>query len=563
MSLVLAASVGVTVGAILGLSYLLRASSIEARTLAAVGRAKSQGAFEFLGLVLKVQGGMQKMLSEKDPDVIESLMHQNEALAKEAKAKIQDIAEGDSNVAASFDKLVQANDEVKDLLLHAHNAESHQAIIEKSNPAFEALLLALSQQQNKVGQSLDDRAARAYTHSFRSAIIVYLLVGLCVLLLSAYGFALVRAVSRALQRAILMVQDIAQGEGDLTKRLQVESRDELGELARWFNSFLDKLHSVVSQVAMSAERLASASEEIAATTASMATSAESQKDQVHQVATAMQEMSATVHGVSENSTQAAVSARQAADTACQGGAIVEDSVTRMRAIADSVRETGQKVQELGKRSDQIGRIVNVIDDIADQTNLLALNAAIEAARAGEQGRGFAVVADEVRKLAERTTKATREIAEMIEKVQGETRAAVERMQAGTQEVEQGVEATGRAGESLRRIIEQAEHVGEVIGQIATATTQQSSATEQANSSMDQIQKLVEESAQGAQQSARACEELSKLAFELQNIVSRFKLSEQGSADPAAHVYGPVEASPGRARAALGAENGHHLAMSRD
>src|SRR5271155_3108531 len=142
-------------------------------------------------------------------------------------------------------------------------------------------------------------------------------------------------------------------------------------------------------------------------------------------------MSSTVREVSANSTKAAESARAAAETAHEGGVIVEDTLTRMRSIADAVRETAVKVQELGVRSDQIGRIIGVIDDIADQTNLLALNAAIEAARAGEQGRGFAVVADEVRKLAERTSKATKEIATMIQSIEVETKSAVVAMELGT------------------------------------------------------------------------------------------------------------------------------------
>ncbi|MFZ3211833.1 MAG: methyl-accepting chemotaxis protein, partial [Terriglobales bacterium] len=335
----------------------------------------------------------------------------------------------------------------------------------------------------KVKTEAVDQQAASDAHT-KTSMLTLVCVGLAVGVVIAILIG--RNVASGLARVTYMAKDIAEGEGDLTKRLAITSQDELGELAKWFNVFLDKMHNVISRVASTAEQVASASEEISASATQMASGGDTQKDQVHQVATAMQEMSATVHEVSENCNKAAESAHQASKTAREGGAIVGETLTLMRSIADSVRETAKSVQELGSRSDQIGKIVGVIDDIADQTNLLALNAAIEAARAGEQGRGFAVVADEVRKLAERTTKATKEIAEMIQSVQVETRGAVEKMQSGTQQVEKGVEVTAKAGESLKQIIGQAEHVGEMVTHIATAANQQSSATEQVNNNMDQI-----------------------------------------------------------------------------
>ena len=195
----------------------------------------------------------------------------------------------------------------------------------------------------------------------------------------------------------------------------------------------------------------------------------------------------------------------------------------MQSIAASVSETAEKVEELGKSSDQIGKIIAVIDEIADQTNLLALNAAIEAARAGEQGRGFAVVADEVRKLAERTTKATKEVAQTIEAVQAGTRRAVDRMHAGTTQVQAGVGTITTAGASLAEIIHSAQDVRDMIAQIPGSDAQ-AEATQQITHSIEGISKITRRSASGAQQSAEACEDLAAIT-ELQTLVTRFDVSE--------------------------------------
>jgi methyl-accepting chemotaxis protein len=310
--------------------------------------------------------------------------------------------------------------------------------------------------------------------------------------------------------------------------IAIASQDEIGSAGKALNQMKNNLREMIQSIASTAEHVASASEEISSSATQQAQGAETQKDQTTQVATAMQEMSATVLQVSDNSNKAADASRQAAETARKGGVIVDDTLAKMQVIAASVSSTARKMEELGKSSDQIGHIIGVIDDIADQTNLLALNAAIEAARAGEQGRGFAVVADEVRKLAERTTTATKEIAQMIKSIQDETKSAVFAMESGTKQVEEGVTSTAQAGNSLKEIIQMAEQVGEMITHIATAATEQSSASEQVNGNMDQIAKLVKESAVGAQQSAKACQDLSGLALDLQKLVGNFKLGDSGS-----------------------------------
>jgi methyl-accepting chemotaxis protein len=334
-----------------------------------------------------------------------------------------------------------------------------------------------------------------------------------------------RRVSHPLERLTVRLKDIAEGEGDLTQRIPVTSEDEIGELSHWFNTFIEHLQNVMRQVIQGAEQLASASEEISASATQMAQGSETQQGQTQQIATAMQEMAASVAQVSTNSNQVATNAGHAANDARDGGRVVDRAVEMMHQVATAVGTVAQQVGELGRRSDQIGKIVGVIDEIADQTNLLALNAAIEAARAGEQGRGFAVVADEVRKLAERTTKATKEIAEMIHSIQQETKAAVMAMEEGTVQVEHGVVATKEAGVKLQQIIKGSEQAAQMITQIATAANEQASTTDQINSGINEIARISHESASGAKQSAKACEELSHLALDLQGLISRFKVRE--------------------------------------
>jgi methyl-accepting chemotaxis protein len=258
----------------------------------------------------------------------------------------------------------------------------------------------------------------------------------------------------------------------------------------------------------------------------MAHGSEESSSQTDQVATAVEQMSATVMEVAKNSSQAAESTKKASETAVKGGEIVNLAIDGMNRIAEAVRESSSTIQTLGANSNQIGEIIAVIDDIADQTNLLALNAAIEAARAGEQGRGFAVVADEVRKLAERTTKATKEIATMIKSIQSDTNGAVSSMESGTKEVEEGVEITLKAGEALNEIVNNVQHVSDMISQIATASEEQSAAADQISTSIESIASVTKESATGAQQSSSACQELSRLALELREMVGQFKLPEE-------------------------------------
>lgn len=314
-------------------------------------------------------------------------------------------------------------------------------------------------------------------------------------------------------------------KGDLTVEIKPEKdNDDIGRLFNGFNKTVKKIRSMIDQIKEAVSATASASTEISASSEEMAAGAQEQSQQATEIAGAIEQMTRTIFETSKNASSAAESAKNSGTTAKQGGEIVNETIEGMNRIAQVVKKSAETVQELGKGSDEIGDIIQVIDDIADQTNLLALNAAIEAARAGEQGRGFAVVADEVRKLADRTTKATKEIAEMIKKIQKDTGSAVDSMQEGTEEVEKGITLADKAGTSLNEIISGSNKVVDIASQVATASEEQSATSEQISKNIEAISNVTNQSAAGIQQIARASEDLNKLTENLQRLLQQFRIS---------------------------------------
>jgi methyl-accepting chemotaxis protein len=312
-------------------------------------------------------------------------------------------------------------------------------------------------------------------------------------------------------------------DGDLTVCLDVEKDDEIGRLYGGFNKAIENIRTMLIKVSEAAATTASASNEISSSTEQMAAGAQEQSAQASEVANGVEEMAKTILETTKNSSTAAEFAKEAGGIAKEGGKVVAETIQGMIRIAERVEKSAETVQALGKSSDEIGKIIQVIDDIADQTNLLALNAAIEAARAGDQGRGFAVVADEVRKLAERTTQATKEITTMIKQIQQATSVAVGSMGEGTKEVEKGKRLADKAGESLLKIINAAERVVDVVTQVAAASEEQSSAAEQIGKNIETISNVTQENANGVQQIAHSSESLSKLTTNLQDLILRFKI----------------------------------------
>lgn len=397
--------------------------------------------------------------------------------------------------------------------------------IEKSSEAIDSILAVSA----AVGEMVDAPVMADRAASKRNMIIAFIFT-LAIIALGIFSIVVVRnKVVQPLTRINEAMSNIEK-TNDLTLSIDVVSEDENGQMASSFNSMIGKFHGIVKDLHSSIEHLASSSEELSASAVQIAGGSQSQSSRAAQVSTATQEMSATIIEVAKNVSSAADAAREASSVAVNGGRIVSETITSMHGIAGTAKESSAIISVLGERSNQIGNIVNVIDDIADQTNLLALNAAIEAARAGEQGRGFAVVADEVRKLAEKTMKATKEIGEMIKAMQNETDRAISSMQEEVHAVEKGVRLAQEAGESLKEIVSKVDVVTSMVHQVTTATEQQSAATEQISSDISAVADVINETSASAQQIAKASQEMAELATNLKATVEVFRIAGKHTED---------------------------------
>ena len=312
-------------------------------------------------------------------------------------------------------------------------------------------------------------------------------------------------------------------EGDLTTRISLTVRDEMTHIADSFNKMVEQFHHVTTQIISSSQQVATASEELSSITEQTSQNIAEQQSQTEQVATAMNEMSATVQEVSSNISLTADASHDANKETTEGSKVVNDSVEAIQQLAEQIESAANVIHQLEQDSENINTVLDVIKGIAEQTNLLALNAAIEAARAGEQGRGFAVVADEVRTLAGRTQESTREINQIIEKLQSGSHKAVEVMNQSREQAQSVVKQAKQAGESLTSIAQVVSRINDMSSQIASAAEQQNCVTEEINRNVVSISDMANQTSDGSQQTASASDDLARLASSLQELVGQFKV----------------------------------------
>ncbi len=335
------------------------------------------------------------------------------------------------------------------------------------------------------------------------------------------AFALSRSIAGRLQPVVDVARSIA--EGRLDTRIERAGRDEIGVLLDAFATMQERLREMIGQIRSGAEQLVGAAQNFSSAASQLSVSTQEQSHAASSMAATVEELTVSINHVADNANEAHSLSSESGRQSSEGGTVIQHTLSSMQRIADTVQGAAAQIGELGQHSDQISSIVNVIKEIADQTNLLALNAAIEAARAGEQGRGFAVVADEVRLLAQRTANSTQEIAEMIKKIQNGTRNAVGNMEVGVQQVSSGVEQASQAGNAIVSIREASGRVVGVVDQISLALREQTVASQDVARNVERIAQMSQQNSEAVADTSRTAQALQQLALSLEKQVASFRL----------------------------------------
>jgi methyl-accepting chemotaxis protein len=409
-----------------------------------------------------------------------------------------------------------------DLLQGEKFAEADKLRKEQGDPLYAKVSDAIDKLIDYQTKSAEHDFVAAMTRArvVRTISIAALVLG--VVLSAALGIFLTRGINRGVTSLQVAAKRLAAG--DLTTRVNSSRRDEIGNVAQSFDAMTDQFSGIVREVSQSSHKVGSTANRLSRISEQVVASSRVQSQEAAQAAASIEALNATFKDIAATAEQIEGTASEARAMAEQGNEVVAAAVRGIQEVAQTVSESARMIADLGERSNQIGQILSVIKDIADQTNLLALNAAIEAARAGEQGRGFAVVADEVRKLAERTTHATSEISSMIGGIQSETGRAVAAMQKGSTQVAEGVTYANQAGDALKEINRSVAEAVNRIHEIASATRSHTARSEQITGQVEKIAALAESNSASLQETNESVHALLEQATNLEQVVGRFRLA---------------------------------------
>ena len=415
---------------------------------------------------------------------------------------------------ASIETALQA------LTLYQRSFGYYQQILEQ-NRSTETAMIERARSVLGLAEAAQAGAEQGMRDASNRALLMLGAMGAAAVVLGLLAALLIsRSIVAPLRQAVTFAQRIA--EGDLSQDLPLQRKDELGQLMAAMQSMTGSLRNLVGRIGGGVSQIAAAAEQLSAITAQTSAGVHTQKLETEQTATAMHEMAATVQEVAQNAEQASQAARDADREAQQGNQVVQQAVGQIGSLATEVEQSAEAIQALNQESARIGSVLEVIRNVAEQTNLLALNAAIEAARAGEQGRGFAVVADEVRALAKRAQDSTEEIEGLIASLQRMARGAVEQMESSRSLTQRTVTLAGQAGDALGRITQAVSTIEQMNQQIAAAAEEQSAVAESISESITRVRDIGEQSASASQQTAASSAELARLGSELQGLVGQFR-----------------------------------------
>ena len=504
------------------LNHITKINNVEIKLIADMRGSVYQRAVAVRNVLLQTK-------AEAQPE-IERIQKQRERF-QDAEEKLKKLflltetSEVEKNLLAKIHALSAATgplvDKVLELGLANKDEEATQVLLKEVRPRQREWLDVLKELADVKDKMSEEETTQAEVDYTKARNWVVVLSTVAVILGTLIAFFITRSITQPINQAVVVAKRVA--DGDLTSRIEVKSSDEIGMLMQALKEMNDNLSNLIKDARKNAEEVFSASSELAASASQVAAGSQAQSEAASSMAAAVEEMTVSVTQIADHANEAHTIAKESSALATTGGNVIHGTISEMKGIAESVNESSRIVQELAKQSEQISGIVKIIKEVAEQTNLLALNAAIEAARAGEQGRGFAVVADEVRKLAERTSLSTIEISDVIGKIQGSINDATESLHSGVEMANQGMEKARQAGDSVSQINTGSQRVVGTVNDISSALKEQSVATNEIAKSVEKVAQMAEENSFAVEETAKTAHHLEQLSTMLQVTVGRFKI----------------------------------------